>query len=399
MTPSVNECLQSQQQPVSAKDGVTDRNRLHITPFNPTLLKAIIPPSILPLASNISYHTVQTFSERGYGFVEVPTMDGQKLKKKLNGSILKGTKIKIEEARPEKRKAAEAAIEADAGNEPTQERSAKRAKKEKRREGVLPAVELPNGRKVKRGWTEPAAHVKSAHKKKDTNKGKQKSREHSKHTRDAELLFKTTLPPNVAAANPDNKTKTERKEKKSRRDGRETIIHEFSKTVKHPSFLKDNQVKKSKVVSEYVHGKGWVDEGGSVVESESILRLRRNQSKPKTKTHNTATSEDASNALIDKATSEEEATSEHGEGQYPALSVAKADGNKGHAAPPSAQESTSSHASISEIKSMSKRHGVSDNTAISVRELLSDDDNGSSRDQDDTSDDGVSSVVSSESSV
>ncbi|TKA69270.1 hypothetical protein B0A49_08365 [Cryomyces minteri] len=401
MIPSVNECLRSQQQPVSAKDGVTDRTRLHITPFNPTLLKAIIPPSILPLASNISYHTVQTFSEQGYGFAEVPTMDGQKLKKKLNGSILKGTKIKIEEARPEKRKATEAAIEADSGNEPTQERSAKRAKKEKRKEGVLPAVELPNGRKVKRGWTEPVTHVKSAHKKKDTNKDKQKGREHSKYTRDAELLFKTILPPNVAAANPDNKTKIERKEKKSRRDGRETTVHEFSKTVKHPSFLKDNQVKKSKVVSEYVHGKGWVDEEGSVVESESVLRLRRNQPKPKpkTKTHNTASSEDAPNPLLDEATSEKEATSEHGEGQSPALSVTKADVDKDHAAPPSGQESTSSDANISEIESMSKRHSVSDNTAILVRELLSDDDNGNSHDRDDTSDDGVSSVVSSESSV
>ena len=57
--------------------------RLHITPFTPALLKVYITPSVLPVAKNISYHTVETFPEKGFGFVELPAMEAQKLKKKL----------------------------------------------------------------------------------------------------------------------------------------------------------------------------------------------------------------------------------------------------------------------------------------------------------------------------
>ena len=57
--------------------------RLHITPFTPALCKVYLAPSILPLAKNISYHAVQTFPEKGFGYVELPAMEAQKLKKKL----------------------------------------------------------------------------------------------------------------------------------------------------------------------------------------------------------------------------------------------------------------------------------------------------------------------------
>src|SRR5712664_3144660 len=79
-----------------------DYTRLHITPFNPTLLNAILPPSILPNARNISYHTIETLPEKAYGYVELPKMDADKIKKKLNGSILKGIKVRIEAAKPKK---------------------------------------------------------------------------------------------------------------------------------------------------------------------------------------------------------------------------------------------------------------------------------------------------------
>ena len=88
----------------SASSSHSDRIRLHITPFTAELHDRVIPPSLRPLAGNISYHTVQTFPERSFGFVELPSMEAEKLKKKLNGSTLKGTKIAIEEAKPPKKR-------------------------------------------------------------------------------------------------------------------------------------------------------------------------------------------------------------------------------------------------------------------------------------------------------
>src|SRR5271170_3536799 len=79
--------------------------RLHITPLNPTLLPSILPPAVLTAARNISYHSLQTFPEKEFGFVDLPSMEARKIKKKLNGSILKGTKVKIEEARSSKQEA------------------------------------------------------------------------------------------------------------------------------------------------------------------------------------------------------------------------------------------------------------------------------------------------------
>jgi hypothetical protein len=118
--------------------------RLHITPLNPDLLKTIIPASILPNACHISYHTIQTFPEKSYGYVELPVMDAEKIKKKLNGSILKGTKVKIDKARPQK----EAVLE-EAVAEPDRP---KKEKKKKRKRDELSGVEIGE-RRVKRGWT------------------------------------------------------------------------------------------------------------------------------------------------------------------------------------------------------------------------------------------------------
>lgn len=84
-----------------------DRTRLHITPFNPSILDRFVPDAVKPVATNISFHAVETFPERGFGYVELPSSEAQKLKNKLNGTMLKGTKIKIEEAKPEKSAKAE----------------------------------------------------------------------------------------------------------------------------------------------------------------------------------------------------------------------------------------------------------------------------------------------------
>ncbi|KAF5004092.1 hypothetical protein FDECE_9407, partial [Fusarium decemcellulare] len=86
-----------------AADSSSDFTRLHISPLDPELLKIVLSASVAPKARNISYHTIETFPERRYGFVELPSMDAEKLKKKLNGAVLKGTKLRVEKARPEER--------------------------------------------------------------------------------------------------------------------------------------------------------------------------------------------------------------------------------------------------------------------------------------------------------
>ncbi|KAI0612178.1 RRM domain containing protein [Pyrenophora tritici-repentis] len=184
--------------------------RLHITPFRPDLLNVYIAPSVLPSAQNISYHTVATFPERGFGYVELPEAEAQKIKKKLNGTTLRGTKVRIEMAKPEKRKAR---AEADAAKEQEE-------------------AERP----------EP------------------------------ELLFKAKLTPVAATevAHKDKKKDKKEKKEKNKSAAREVVVHEFEKNTKTPSFLKEPQVAVSKKPAvDYVDGQGWVDEDGVVVEPET----------------------------------------------------------------------------------------------------------------------------------
>ncbi|TGO27439.1 hypothetical protein BPAE_0042g00520 [Botrytis paeoniae] len=248
----------------------SEYTRLHITPLNPNLLTTIIPPSILPNAKNISYHTLETFQDRPYGFVDLPIMDAEKLKKKLHGSILKGSKIRIETARPAK--------DLSPVNEPEPAPKRQREKKDpskkrKRGEETIPAVVIGD-RKVKRGWTTTAT---------DIGKAKRESKElknvvKSKYTTNEECLFKTILPPNVAAH-----TKATSGEKSSRRSkkGRGTVVHEFAKSTKYATFLRSNtEGTKSKPAVEFVDGKGWVDEDGNVVE-EVVKKVRKSQKPPK----------------------------------------------------------------------------------------------------------------------
>lgn len=246
--------------------------RLHITPFNPALLKVYLAPSVLPQAQNTSYHTVETFPEKGYGYIELPAMEATKLKKKLNGSTLKGSKVRIEDAKPEKRKVRE---EADAAKENEEaERPVKRAKKDKKKkkeQGVLDGVELSGERKVKRGWTEPPAKSKKE-KKEKKDKDKTLKQKDSKYTKEPELLFKAKLTPVAAtevARKEKSKDKDKKKDKKKSKSKREIIVHEFEKNSKTPSFLKATKVStETKPALEYINGKGWVDEDGNVVESE-----------------------------------------------------------------------------------------------------------------------------------
>ncbi|KAH7380725.1 hypothetical protein BKA66DRAFT_465267 [Pyrenochaeta sp. MPI-SDFR-AT-0127] len=248
--------------------------RLHITPLRPDLLKVYLAPSVLPSAQNISYHAVETFPEKGFGYIELPELEAQKLKKKLNGTTLRGSKVRIEMAKSEKRKVRE---EADAARDKEEaERPSKRTKKEKKKQedGVLDGVVLPDDRKVKRGWTEPPTKNRKDKKEKKEKKDKDKSRQQkdSKYTKEPEMLFKAKLTPVAAtevARKEKGKDKKEKKEK-NKSKSREVVVHEFEKNSKTPSFLKETKVTmEKKPAVDYVNGVGWVDEDGTVVEPET----------------------------------------------------------------------------------------------------------------------------------
>ena len=240
---------------------MTERKRLHITPLNPQLLPLVLPPPILQQSSNISFHIIQTFPDKNYGYVDLPELEAAKLRKKLHGSLLKGFKMRVEEARPKKEFG-----EVKESEEPglnTSETIDTRSKTTKaREEGVIHGHEL-HDRKVKRGWTEPASsEAKSSKRRKDKPDKKSKPKA-SSLTGNAECLFKTMLPPNKIPS--DNARIKKRKRGES---NRQVIVHEFANTTKHANFLRDDSDTTSKKrTSEYVEGKGWVDEDGNVVEA------------------------------------------------------------------------------------------------------------------------------------
>ena len=246
--------------------------RLHISPLTPELLPLVVSKALFPFASNISYHTIQSSPERNYGYVTLPATEADKIQKKLSGSILKGSRMRVGEARPGngKRKLEDGGTEG--GEAPASKKVRQEKKKTRREEGVLPGVELPKDRKVKRGWTEPEASGKS---KKSSKVPKDKKEKKSKtkpssFTDQPELLFKTTVPPNAAPLQDEKKKSKKRKKGES---GRDVVVHEFSNTTKQPAFLRDGQVVNGKeATSEFIEGKGWVDEAGNVVEAERKTR-------------------------------------------------------------------------------------------------------------------------------
>jgi len=261
---------------MSNSDADLEYTRLHITPLNPSLLTTILPASILPSARNISYHSIQTFPEKSYGYIDLPMADAEKLKKKLHGSILKGTKVRIEKARPAK----EIVVEED----PEPEAPKKERRKRKRDQLEVPGIDIGE-RQVKRGWTTPTAEIKG--------KGKEKLAK-SKFTTQKECLFKTVLPPNKV-----ENAKGKLKKSKDKKKGKETLVHEFERTVKYATFLRAPGGKMTKGVVEYVEGKGWVDEDGEVVEVVKIRKKPVEMEKIPTK-----------KAAIAEESSEEEADTE-----------------------------------------------------------------------------------------
>lgn len=238
-----------------------DITRLHISPLTPALLDSILAPSVRPLATDISFHTIPTFPENSYGYISLPSMEADKLKKKLNGSFLKGRKMKVEVARPPPQRTKD--TEEDSAGD-TKSTPQKNSKKRKAEDGVLEGYELPADRKVKRGWTEPASvkkdkRLRKADKNSEKEGKKPKAQAKSKYSDKAECLFRTKTPPNRLPPESVGKKKKSKKGKSPN----EVVVHEFAKSTTHPTFVKSGEDGK-KVTAEYVEGKGWVDEDGNV---------------------------------------------------------------------------------------------------------------------------------------
>jgi hypothetical protein len=241
------------------------RRRLHISPLTPATLSSVL-GSALSSATNISYHETQTSPDSGYGYVDLPPMEAEKVIKRANGAIIKGKRIKIESAKPPKRKAHEAD-----GNGEQPEKKSKSMKPSKSKPQPMKEMsghELSPDRKVKRGWTEPTSR---RDKKQKMSSGKT-LRQKSKYSDKEELLFQTKLPPNRSDTVPDTKAKGKKR-------GSKTVVHEFENTTSQPSFLKQGS-QSQQASLEYVDGQGWVNESGKVVEPEpSNMRARRNVKK------------------------------------------------------------------------------------------------------------------------
>lgn len=296
-----------------------DYTRLHIAPLDPELLKVIVPQAALSKARAISYHTLQAFPERPYGFIELPSTDAQKIKSKLNGAVLKGHKIRVEPARPDNmpKPDPDAVAGTAAGGDPERKskksKTEKREKKRKRDPREIAGIELEEGRKIKRGWTVTPDEAK-AQKKKENEREKAKSKsekakkekkekeggkdkkDKKKRRRDAEseytdgpeCLVKTKLPPNkrdVAAVDSLGETKKSRKHKKH-----EVVVHEFEKTTKFPTYFKASKGTTTPGAGyDFVEGKGWVDSDGNVVEE---VKSTRPKGLPKTQVQKKTVEED-----------------------------------------------------------------------------------------------------------
>lgn len=341
-------------------------SRLHITPFDSQLLKVVVPSAILPLAKTISFHSLQTFPERPYGFVDLPTADAEKIKKKLNGAVLKGSKIRVEPARPVimPKPSPDAVMEPSAGSEAKRSKSEKREKKRKRDAQEVVGVELEEGRKVKRGWTvtpEEAAAKKKKEKdeerklaKSKKKEEKEKKKEKKKKRREAESKFsegpeclvKITLPPNKVDMADEITGGNKRKSKKDKK--RDVVVHEFEKNTKFASFLKTAQPNNAPVGhtdAEFVAGKGWVKEDGTVIEKVKSTRpteIPKLQVNPKRPAILSAEDEDDTSSSSGSSSSEDES-------EKPSRSAQKSSKNNRSASP--AEDATPSSDSASELDS------------------------------------------------
>ena len=259
----------------------TQRIRLHISPFNESLVSSVLNPRLTPSASNISFHTLQTFPERNYGFVDLSATEGKKLKNKLHGSILKGVQLRVEEARPSRIGSEEGRNRNEEGDKCTRRIRYRRSSNPSYATGrAIAGLRLPDHRRVQRGWTKPSSSIRRS----DSKKSKDQplpiqtitttaaaTPSTSLHHGTSQCLFRVRLPANrTSISTTSRSTKDGKMGKRRVQHDQRTVVREFSSTTKSSTFLRDENVdKKGKPVSQYVDGKGWVDEDGGVVEGVS----------------------------------------------------------------------------------------------------------------------------------
>ena len=290
----------------------TSTLRLHISPFSKDLFDSVLPSSVAAEARNISFHTLQTFPENNYGFVELPQPQAEKLKKKLHGAILRGQKMRVEDARPAKRRRGE--VDAEDTVEGAQQTASKpRVKKAGKKANVVEGREVSPDRKIKRGWTQAeqpnGASGKHKRKKDKTNQSPSKYSEHD------EVLFRTKVPPNKVAKS----GKKSKKRKQTSEDADLETVHEFKKSTKQPTFLKAT-ASSSEPVSAYEEGKGWVDKDGTVVEAENPSLSSRPQTRKAAKKTNSTSVEPVSNDQDTESTSSSGSDEEDSDNSAPTYS-------------------------------------------------------------------------------
>ena len=249
--------------------------RLYISPFSKELFPIILGSSVEFSDLCASFHRIETFPERSYGFVDLPVMEASRVKKKLNGTLLKGQKVKVEDARKDSRKDLYTNPDRDEVDNVESHRASKQEKKRNKGNELLPGYELPTTRRVRRGWTEPAGGVKekSANNKVSSSKEKKarKRSQVSTHSDGPECLFQTKVQSTEHGLHHGENTT-------GKRDGNsKTVVHEFEKNVKHPSFVKDDSIPHNrKRTGEFDEEKGWVDEAGTLLEhSKKTRRVER----------------------------------------------------------------------------------------------------------------------------
>ena len=282
-TSQTAETLQPSQRSYDDSSAVT---RLYISPLSAETLSVILPLEQQgSLFEPPFFGAPQSFPERPFAYLELPRDVADKLRKKLNGSIFKGAKLRIEEAKSErgasmstrKRKAEVIAENKDEANTGRKTRYGRKPEN-----GVLKGEQLPAGRRVKRGWEEGWVGVDLPKVKRNASKTKADSKDASGEPGETKMVFRTSVPPNKSEDVEDEATPRNKSHKKGKRgtSGRVEIeVKEFDNTEKVPTFLRDTSKASKNTKTTFDDEKGWVDGDGNVVEE---VKSRKKDSGKKT---------------------------------------------------------------------------------------------------------------------
>ncbi|KAG0634482.1 hypothetical protein HOY80DRAFT_986203 [Tuber brumale] len=234
--------------------------RLHITPLTPETTHSLLPPKVLAdkaVIASMSFHIIPSFPEKSYGYLNCERDVADGIKKKLNGSLFRGVKVRVEDARPDafvpggapgggvegKKEKRKRAKEEDDGD------GKKKAKKNKEK-GVFDGIELRD-RRVQRGWSRPPTIATPM-------KGDSKR----------DCLFRSS----AATSTPIVSASTTVSTGKSKRKKTGGTIKEFTHNTKFPQFLKGTSLGKdiSATTAAFDESLGWLNSSGIVIEPAPI---------------------------------------------------------------------------------------------------------------------------------